>query len=586
MMSQKSQNSFSRTLTHFRLTFKQDLPMIIIASVISLLIMPVQNIVNELKEGFGPQSAIIFALSVITVIITGVVNLGFLHSKNSSDFYFSLPVKRSELYIAKILASFVSGIIPLFVSIAATSVYILAAVKNLNLINSLLSFFGIVILIDAMVIIIGGFFMLFTGRTFDAIVTALTFCFGFSAIMLFGMLFAREALYGSTEEIIKYPLIGGLSPIVSFIIVVMSFLPEGEPILGMSTVLTYIIVWAAISIILLILSIIYVKRRRTEKAGEAYSEKIMPIITCAISSIVSAFVFGLLFSGFAFFNKVFFVFCIAGGIISAIITEAIINRNFKKTAKGALIGAVCAAICISYSIILESDVINYVHYQPSVSEIASAEFSYDGNNEIQNFNRYATTELKNTANIEKLLSIQRQVIDAHEKEQNSYNNFANVDYYEYRELSMIYTLKNGVKVKRTYGIDSSIADEMIWSIYKSNEGLNKYTIKNKSKSEEITLRLGIYTEQAIIVKESVAKKIFDTYISDLHDIAVENKPMPESEISTYLTIENFKIEFSDPIFGPSEDDCSLYITSHHTKTIELLNGLGLDVQKALSDDNK
>ncbi len=74
----------------------------------------VEHILNTLTG----NSSTMFFIIIVAVLVTVYVNFSYLFKSNSVQFYNSMPLTRSAMYISKAAASFVSLVIPAFVILA------------------------------------------------------------------------------------------------------------------------------------------------------------------------------------------------------------------------------------------------------------------------------------------------------------------------------------------------------------------------------------------------------------------------------------------------------------------------------------
>ena len=115
----------------YRFTISKNIPIIIVASILSFLILPLHSLTQEnpidltklLGDPFTElysRLLIVFLIYISTSVILTIMNLNYMHSKKASDMFMALPLKRSSVYLARILATITGAVIPLFCSVIPT----------------------------------------------------------------------------------------------------------------------------------------------------------------------------------------------------------------------------------------------------------------------------------------------------------------------------------------------------------------------------------------------------------------------------------------------------------------------------------
>ena len=130
-------------------------------------------------EKLGPGNSTVFLVTVILAVLCAFQGFGYLFSEEKTDFYFSLPVKRSRLFLAGYISSILTAVIPM--TAARLVCYILEGTRSsealyvtwmgilLNFLGFLMIFhlvLAVILLTGHLLIAAGGTFLLFFYGTF------------------------------------------------------------------------------------------------------------------------------------------------------------------------------------------------------------------------------------------------------------------------------------------------------------------------------------------------------------------------------------------------------------------------------------
>ena len=273
---------------------------------------------------------------------------------------------------------------------------------------------------------------------------------------------------------------------------------------------------------MLIICLKFICRRKCEAAGNsAFAHNSIPVGITAISVIIAAFLFGVIFTGGITLNLSYAIFAVVGGILCAVILGGIFNRNFKNIIKSLIIGGASSAVYIVFIIILGTGGLGYVNNIPDVNEIYSATYKVDGRYYTAGKD-FASTTFTETEDITDLINVHKNVID------NKVINESEGD----EDLIINYKLKNGKTVDRRYSISKKLESNNLKLLENKPERMNNLAFAYKSESvndiADIYLSInyvgetnadakGIY----ITVTRSEAEKLIKSYISE-NDYTVAN----------------------------------------------------------------
>ena len=603
MTLQKSWNKSNfRFFELFSFTFKKNLPIIIIGMVLSTLIYPVYDFTRIGEKGFSeilgrdaynvPEFLIIvWLISLIVAAVLAVINLNFLHSKKASDMFLALPITRGGVVLARISAACVGSILPILSSTLITSFLALINKIEAEYIIYLLTCTLYMAVINICLIFVGSLFMTLTGHTFDTITSFLAITAGIPVLVTIVLYYASNMLYGYSDDLINTKLIYGTSPVLSFAIYGVNAI-DNYPRLGRTFNSEYtssyyvdyeqynaytviFVVWLVLSVLALVATLILIKRRKSETAGEAYSFKFMPYVIQGLGGIIAAVFLGEMFTGFEGGNisATYVLFAIVGSCIASIIIGAIVNRGFKNTLKHLIIGVVCAVLTIGYSVALKYDAFGFVSYIPKAEDISSVQFGY-----YKGFSGYdlATTVYNEPEDIEMFVGVHNSIIET----RNDNNQYTN------GRISLEYTLKNGKTIVRDYRIYENDSNKEILKLVKNDKFLNNYTVM----CDEIVTVYNEYYEPTTDRWESKAvtslteqegKALAEAYIKDVRNGACET-------LNAYT--EYYQIDFRETMYLKDKDHedlkasdfnvgirCAFRINKNFTNTIKYLEQNGVDI---------
>lgn len=267
-------------------------------------------------------------------------------------------------------------------------------------------------------------------------------------------------------------------------------------------------------------------------------------------------------------------------IVPLIITSATIffifevasNRGFKKIWKGAIRYAVTIISFLALIVISnESEGFGAVYRVPKANNVASVSINYHGNNCLIDLEQ-ENLVFKDREIINTVVDFHKDVVKNHKENVNKgiddKNNDFNHEGYSY--ISMVYNMKNGSVITRTYYINDKIYSKL-YSIDLNDEFIDKIDkIKNKTNfSKEIRQ----------IVKDELGNYIINTYyFSDrqqfigFHDAV--KKDMKEMTFEQYIKTDE---ESTDIIL----DNMSLHIgKDNFPNTIKYLEDMGISITKS------
>ena len=423
-------------------------------------------------------------LAIVVPTVVGLMIFRFIHSKKTSIFVHSLPVKRETNYISTIMAAFTLMGAPVILNALVLMIISLSGYSQL---------FGIGDCILWMLFNLFALFIMFscvcfvasvTGNSFSMIVLNVLFHFfvpllvaGFeevSKIFLHG--FANDSLLMTKVTDANFP--------VKLIEVASSWAFGEQEAFHVPKMLMFLVV----AVILYVLAGVLYKKRRIETAEDVAGFKCLnPIFKYLITFMGAIAAFSIFSHSIS--DSYFAFWCIIA-IVSAVIyfgSEMLLRKSLRvwQTYKGYLgfVVAFAAMICI-FAFTSFFGFESRIPEKENVSNVAlynyyHGETPYSDNNEI----------------IEKARTVHSKMI-AKKETVNDYDS----DTYIHFE----YILKNGGRVHRRYGVSFDELHSIMDAMYQNQEYKQRSErVFNKMKS---VYTMSIYGNEHIEIKDDAKKE--------------------------------------------------------------------------------
>ena len=535
----------------------------------------------------------VWVISLVVAAVLAVINLNFLHSKKASDMFLALPMSRGGVILARLAAAGVGSILPILSSTLLTSILALINKIEAEYIIYLLTCTLYMAVINICLIFIGSLFMALTGHTFDTITSFLAVTAGLPVLVTIVLYYASNMLYGYSDNLINTKLIYGMSPVLSFALYGLNTIGN-YPRLGREYNSEYsssyyvdyenenaytviFVVWLVLSVLALVATLVLIKRRKSETAGEAYSFKFMPYVIQGLGGIIAAVFLGEMFTGFEGGNisVTYILFAIVGSCIASIIIGAIVNRGFKSTLKHLIIGVVCAVLTIGYGVTLKYDIFGFAE------DVSTVQFGY-----YKNFTEYdlSTTIYKDAEDIENFINVHNSIIETR-NDNNEYSSIARI-YIEY-------TLKNGKTVTRDYRLFDNDSKQELIKLVQNEKFLNNYTVMCDDivtvYNEYYDSKTDRWVSDAVIsLNEQEGIALAEAYIKDVR--------LGASETLNGFT-SYYQIDFRDTMYFKDKNyedlkssefnvgtRCAIRINKNFENTLNYLEGKGVKIESLIATE--
>lgn len=399
-----------------------------------------QNSTDYAGTQFVFQTLILAALALVTALLL----FHHLHGKKEIQFYLSLPMRRSGLYLTSMLTGLLMILLPMVLCYGIAVGVCLHFGVTIQPILQLLAacclmfllFYGTAVLACVLAGQTFGAFLLYAGIHGAAIIIWV----GLAQV-------AACFIPGFSASVNPPSWLIWLSPL-------LKLFSDGALDRNNHIILAIPMIYGAVGLILLVLSGLLYQIRRAETAGDMLSFSVIKII----SKIFAALAVGL--GGFALLQMLAFpnqavsfgvlmllvLVLIAIGWIAA---EMIIQKSFRVFhSRSVLVG--CALLVVTAAAMLgaKADAFGYIHRMPNSDQVESASIS------LQYYQSYNYT----TVSPADALSLHEAALD--HLDQLTANDGSNY----ILQFAVSYGLKDGSTMERTYYFDENAVPELKESI--------------------------------------------------------------------------------------------------------------------------
>lgn len=589
MMLKTSSNKVNPFLNMALFTFKKNLGLTAITTLLSLLISPVYliNVMNNyweyrdaidiypFTEQLLPAAVIVLAIGATAFgWLLLIINFNFLNNKSASDSYHALPITRAELFIARFAPSYISALIPL--TAGYIGMFGISLMKNVEFDTALLwqCYFYTAILM-LLCLAFSMIFIIASGCVFDSIVSFLAVNIGVPVIILLVLSLCEDTLFGyymvDAYDGLQYGTpfgyaIYGLAKLVAWQSKAAAF-----------TWLELILTLAVIAALFVVCILLY-KRRKSEKAGEAFAFRFMPVIISIIISVIAYFFFGYIF-GEDYYSLMYIIMGAVGAVLAAVIYNTIIHRGFKRIKNAAILGLCSLILVAGVNLSVALDIFGFESYVPAADNIVSASVNYRGETvtETEDFG-YILDLHQAIVEANKNNELENETANPENVTQLLYDDVDSEKYEDYREyIRIYYTLKGGKTVEREYHIKNKLLiDEKIVLVQK---GLTKAFKEEFEAMERKFYSLSGYDKEhfEIEISGEEATALINAYVRDLENVTPEY----------FVTANDWSLYLS----GYSDDSYGYYYQSlpyneNFVNTLQIIGILDIEERNMLTDEEK
>lgn len=322
---------------------------------------------NLWKDGFLLTGGFV---AVAAAVLNGINGFIYLYSKRQTDFYHSLPVKRSRMFWNRIYTGFVYYLVPYMIMVfLAICIGAARGFFSLKLMGEALALFGIHLIIYLLIYFSVVLILCITGNLLMGIFCmGMLYCYGPGLSLLLGGY--RYGFYETYYIEKNYGLIRFLREYISPAGLINQFAEAYQKGEGMRLFMVLLV----LTVLLTYLSYVAYLKRPSESAGSpmvyrgaAFIVKIMVVIPCGLGA--GYFFYLIPISSMKTFWWIFGL--ILGTVLSHGFMETAYQMDFhcffKKKIQLLAAGLIVAACAMVY----ETDLFHYDSYVPPKEKLAS-----------------------------------------------------------------------------------------------------------------------------------------------------------------------------------------------------------------------
>ena len=609
--SSKKSNKFL-----YKNSLKQGFSFAIVSGVISFIAIFIPFLLaynNSTRYGYdanywlslNAEGVFMFSLSEFIPVLIAFISFiaalvfnSYMHGKKQVDLYHSLPVTRTQLLNANTLAGLTTVLLPYIIVVAVTMI-----AQSILLFRYLQPSYFIVtlqeivltILYSAAVYAFVTFVAANVGTIFDNF--AIAGALGFSPIAIIAIFISlvNDSYYGIN---ISYDNIMYLCPYI------LSVGHTGGTESGrLSPYLKSIIASVLFLVVFYILAVFSYKRRKSEiaetKGGNSWAYALTKVFAVIIASML--FYIPMLFSSLGTLMAVIISLIVGLGV--GLITEIILSRGVKGLAssfKWLGVGAIAFLIFITS---VQFDLFGIETRVPSVNSIKSVQVYYndraaDSGEFPSAYYRYRDVDraekLTDPETFEIITNAHKEIVSSIPGDEGlNSSGYAigrgddSEKNYVSNQLSILYTLKSGKQLERSYYYMIDSAAEELAKLETSPEYIKTrqipFMVKEDGyiKPDNITsLTLSSLLDERVI--ENISKEDYLTIIEAIQQDML-NEPLEEILNPSTQAIGAFKMEFNayyrydkegNGIGSSDQRQGSFLLNAGFTNTINTLKSLG------------
>lgn len=474
----------------------------------------VNGVINYRYNNDGGIFALCFAF------LLGGMIFSYLHKGNAVSCFHGLPLTRKKLYFSHIFAGFVLLLIPIAITsgvIAAESLYMGATINYaVKYLYTCLVYAGVVFMVTV-------FSSMISGNT----VAAYIFSIGFMALPGFVLYFTQWVLNINLYGFNGYP---------------EGYIYNYIYITGVNDMWSYKSLWYVVLIaVVFVVTYILYKIRKLENYDDIVVFKYLkPVFMYTLAVCFGVFGYMVIYEVADCSNL--FLGTLPLGCV-ALIAAFMINRK-SFGIKGLFRPLAVFIVCLgAVSLGFAADITGYERRIPAVGDIESID-AY-GNNDYHamnvlntepedvNLNELLYKEYVTDKNeIENIVDLHRAVVE---------NRIESTDY---TEIPIIYDLKDGKQLKRTYKVDNKAFAEYLKPYYE-NTVYKKYRfpiVNDREKNMSYVEYMGLNTRNSIKLDSAYNERFYEAIKKDVADLNYKDiniKNSIESGITLYVYYDEY-----------------------------------------------
>lgn len=583
---------------------RQRMWLVVLSSLLFILALPatavmhLENKLGWIKDGIYTQEALkewyleyltfgngwVMMAVIILAIIAAFSGFFYLYASEKVDYYHSMPVKRSQLYLKTYLSGLLAVLIPYVICQAA--MLVIGSIKGVGIEAPVLLFFKTMILPVCYYLLVYHFSILavvLTGRVITGVFATMVFL-GYGTIVsnIFGM-FGKIFLSTYTRN--QYAFAHH-----------MMFSPVGSGLcMSMDDGAFYEIIWKHMGLIVFVIIALgaaafgfYLKRpsEGTKKAlaFPKMSEGIKVMLSVSGALLLSGYI--------ASYSEVLIRWCVLYALVTVVvlclIIEFIYHTDMKRILRGKIAIVVSAVLTAGIIIIYQYDVFGYDSMLPKEGKIKSMSFIEDSTYpyywEVEE-NKILDMKMEEFGAIYELA---KEGVENARQNRGRWNSALEATMAQEGKTSVIveYAMKNGAKKNRRYFVEQKDLEACMETLWKDVNWRKVFLGIGDWEDDEVIRWMHVndicteYGSQSIeFAKDNsdYARKIKEAYEKDVEKSTFDTwkNAYPQAEMTLAVAMPNAN--------GINEviQNKTVFIYEDFTNTKAVLEELGCPVHEKI-----
>lgn len=386
------------------------------------------------------SNALLVAMGVAVVV--GLLVFRFMHSKKEGVFIHSMPIKRTTVYISALAGAFTLMAIPVVVTGIILVILSLTSYSHILSAGACFVWVGINLLCLFVMFSCSCFIAMLTGNSFAYVGLNIVFHIAPSIIALCFGVIAENFLYGYVPHNTVVDSVMDSSVFAWMMNMVSD--PAISSVFDLITCAKFV----GVSVLLYVVAGVLYKKRNIETVGDVAGFKCLNVVFKYLLTFISATVMLVIFGNMLAYNIVAFIiiyFIVCG--ITYFASEMILKKSvriWKKASLGFGVFTLLFGICV-YNIAFTS-FFGYETYVPDKDDVAMICTDYYYYDYIDDYDV-----------ISKYIELHKEACaDAPVYKKVSYSPF---------DFHVVYRMKDGREIKRTYDMDSDEMNNVVKELY-------------------------------------------------------------------------------------------------------------------------
>lgn len=581
--------------------------------------------IESMESAFKPDVLNMIPPMILAAILAGISGYMYLFSKNRTDLYHSLPVKRDALFSVNYVSGFINYFVVVLIKyvaniiIAFTGGYFTPQAfhyMNVSIAGELVFFFFFYNVMIIAIMLTGTIITSFLGF---AALNAIYPLYSFLIHYLKG--YSYVTMYTSTALTEKVPYFSPFSAIAEY--VTRFFDGNERKFESGKDIAIYLCFSFIVGLVCLCVAYYLYKIRKSEAAGKAISFNVAkPYIRMPLAVLG-----GLIGAVFActstnkFFSVWIYIWLVFGIVLVHMICQVIFESDFKAICKNVVQMVICIAAGLIIVGSIAVDLFGYDKYIPDREKIVSATVALRGIDtdlgcveiaDIDSEGRVTTFYTETDRRLKKHMFTSDEMIDlvyelnklglsyVDKMKENRNNNEpflykavadavlvgedpeitgsipvssveVSDDLDDYREefsFSVMYTMKNGREVARNYTVSKGDAMELISKVYEKKEykraHFDIYDIYETGAINNIDV-MDTFSERQMSVLGNEVENFMKIYLSELENTRLEDiKELPIAIVTPRMkTKYNYFESLSGYYIYPSYKNTLAFLEEHN-----------------------